>query len=138
MQTKTWTYDDIYRRLDEVLSSRASIDDVRKFNRIAARIVSHMTSMISKESKLAVDGALNDWKTLGADGRDELVRHFGERLDQKKGGHDSAINRLLFGAVGRNTGLDTMSGELLVDLAREVGCSANIVASAFQDELPEF
>lgn len=129
-------------RLDEVLCAASFDNDARRKAQIAIAFSELLAGTLDAKQSEAIAVAKLLWAT-GDDSRHaEMVDEFAKRIDAdqrtKSAVQEAAINRLVFSALSKNTGLSSYAGDFLIGLGTDAGLTANQMATIFASLVPGF
>jgi hypothetical protein len=132
----------VTERLDHVLCSASYDNDVRRKVQIALAFCELLASHLDERQSEAVAVA----KRVLASGEDprhaEMIEEFARRTDvdqrMRTPAQRAALNRLIFSALNKNTGLSSDAGDFLIGLGTDAGLAANQMASVFAELVPGF
>jgi hypothetical protein len=138
------SYSDLSDGIDLSLCGGAYNKDVRRTAEISLELCELVRSELNPVQASALDVAKGYWE--GNESEQQLVAKaetIAERLDRSQksvevSDRENILDRLVFCALNRNTGLSVLAGECLAELAEALELPVKNVSKAFSRRVPNF
>ncbi|MEZ5546025.1 MAG: hypothetical protein R3F10_12690 [Lysobacteraceae bacterium] len=135
-------YSSVAGWLDDVLVTASFDNDAWRKAQIAIAFCELISNALDSSQLDAVAHAKHFWATGDETRHAEMLEEFARKMDAdartKASAHDAAMNRLVFSALSKNTGLTSYAGDFLIGLGADAGVSADQMAQVFSELVPGF
>jgi hypothetical protein len=133
---------ELSERLDVVLYDAPFENDSRRAAEISIEFCRFLTDQLDPTQQQALEVAERYWAAGKEERYVQMVEEFSRRIDFDQRSNapeeNSVVNRLIWSALNRNSGLSTYDGAFLIDCGLQAGLSPNQMAGVFGKYVPGF